>query len=354
MDAFFTIDTMYLHVKYPKGDIFDNWYRYIKDLDSRKVNKGIVVGDYVLKGGGNGYKMSVWLHDARVFLTDQVDEKCGEGNGMGIWMQLGPKFLLANINNLQSAVNQFLEGIGIKEKYPISINRIDLASDLLGFFMQDQNIQVWREGWVGRSKISAIYFNSRTGNLETFYVGCRRSPVFMRIYDKMAQSIKEGDYAYWKDVWNGFEGPVTRFEWEVKPKDGNFSTDLKEFDKFNGFSVRELLNYLLDWGRLSIPDSNDTNRKRWEDSKVWQELREFVGRFCNEINWPTSRYGKEFHGVTPAYIKSLSGFISGGMARLGLDEPDVVGLFNGLKEYGEPLEKISKKAKLKAEIYKRL
>jgi hypothetical protein len=345
---------MYIHMKYPNKDVFEKWYFHVKDIDSRKVNQGIVVGDYVVKGGGSGYKVSVWFHDARVFLTDQVDEKCGEGYGMGIWIQLGPKFLLEHINNLQHAVNEFLADVGIQGDYPISITRIDIAVDLLGFSLQDQNIQEWKEGWVGRSKPSGVFYNSRTGKLETIYVGSRKSPVFLRIYDKLAQSLVDGDYGYWKDVWKGFEGPVTRIEWEVKPKDGNFSNDLKEFDRFNGFSVRELLNYLLDWGRLCIPDSADVNRNRWEDSSFWKEVRELVKEFCKEINWPSSRYGKEFHGVSVAYIRSVSGTISGAMARLGGNEPDVVGLFNGLAENGEPLEKINKKAKLKAEIYKRL
>jgi hypothetical protein len=355
MDTFITIDTMYLHIKYPKRDVFDFWYPFIKDTDPRLVKQGKVINDHVVKGGASGYRVSVWLHDARVYLTDQVDEKCGEGKGMGVWVQLGPKFLLEHINNLHEAVKNLLVGIGIiKDIYPISISRLDLAVDLLGVSMQDQDIQFWKDGWVGRSKVSAIFNNSRTGNLETIYIGSRKSPVFLRIYDKVAQSIVDGDYVYWKDVWKGFEGPVVRVEWEVKPKDGHFTDDLKDFRLLNGFSVRELANYLLDWGRLCTPDFEDCNRNRWKDSPLWEQLRELVSIWCDEVSWPTSRYGKEFHGVSDAYIKSVSGTISGAMARLGLNDPSLLTLFQGLTDHGEPPEKIIRKAKKKAEIIKRL
>lgn len=354
MQAFITIDTMYLHIKYPKRDVFDWWFKFIKDEDSRFIKQGKAINEYVVKGGASGYKVSVWQHDARVFLTDQVDEKCGEGNGMGAWLQIGPKFLLENINNLHVAVKEFISGIGIKEIYPISITRLDIAVDLLNVSMQDQDASTWSNGWVGRSKVSGVFYNSRTGNLETIYIGSRKSPVLLRVYDKVAQSIVDGDLEYWKDVWKGFEGPVTRIEWEVKPKDGNFSDDLKDFEIFSGFSIKELINYLLDWGRLCTPDFEDSNRRRWQDSPLWSDLRNFVAVWRNKVSWPTSRYGKEFHGVSPAYVKSVSGTISGAMARFGENNPSMISLFDGLAKNGEPLEKINQKAKKKAEVFKRL
>ena len=76
------------------------------------------------------------------------------------------------------------------------------------------------------------------------------------------------------DVWGNFQGPVTRIEWEVKPNDGNFSDDLKDLSLFNGFSIRELMNYLIDWGRLCDPNPNDSNRRRWNDSQFWADLKQ--------------------------------------------------------------------------------
>lgn len=354
MNGFVTIDTLYLHVKYPKGDIFDNYYRYVSDVDTRILREGCVVGDFVVKTGSSGYKISVWQHDARVFLTDQVDDKCGEGMGMGIWIQLGPKFLLENINCLQASVGDFLSALGIKDIYPISITRIDIAIDCLGLAMVDQDVDFWKNGWVGRSKLSKVFYNSRTGRLESLYIGSRKSPILLRVYDKIAQSVADGDYQYWNDVWKDFDGPVTRIEWEVKTKDGNFSDDLKNFKDFNGFSIRELMNYLLDWGRLCTPNPSDSNRNRWEDSPLWVELRELVAKWANGVDWPTSRYGKEFHGISMAYLKFLGGTFSGGMAKLTPNEPSIIGLIDGLESYGIPLEKLRQIAVRKAELIKRL
>jgi len=354
MEGIVTIDTLYLHMKYPSRDIFDKYYRYVSDVDTRILREGCVVGDFVIKTGSSGYKISLWQHDARVFLTDQVDEKCGEGKGMGIWIQLGPKFLLENANDLKNGVYDFLYEIGINEAYPITINRIDLAIDCLGLAMVDQDIDFWKNGWVGRSKLSKVFYNPRTGRLESLYVGSRNSPIFLRVYDKIAQSIAEGDHQYWNDVWKDFDGSVTRIEWEVKTKDGNFSDDLKNFKDFNGFSTRELMNYLLDWGRLCTPNPSDSNRNRWEDSPLWIELRIIVAIWSIGVDWPTSRYGKEFHGVSLAYVKFLSGTISGGMAKLSLQNPSIDGLIEGLNEYGENIGTIIRKASIKANRIKRL
>jgi len=354
MNGFITIDTMYLHVKYPKRDIFDKYFRDVEGVDTRILKEGRVIGDFVIRNGSCGYKISVWQHDARVFLTDQVDEKCGEGKGMGIWIQLGPKFMLANITSLQDAVYDLLYEIGIEETYPISITRIDLAIDCLNLAMREQDVESWINGWVGRSKVSRAFYNSRTGLLESLYVGSRKSPILLRVYDKVAKSIAAGEYKYWLDVWKNFEGPVTRFEWEVKTKDGNFSNNLTDFGKFNVVSVKELINYLLDWGRLCTPGQLDTNRNRWEDSLLWSEIREFVAKWSNDVSWPASRYGKEFHGISEAYMKSLSGAFSGGMAKTNPNNPTMEGLLEALDEFDEGIEKIMQKAEIKAKRINRL
>ncbi|PKN96984.1 MAG: hypothetical protein CVU42_17630 [Chloroflexi bacterium HGW-Chloroflexi-4] len=186
------------------------------------------------------------------------------------------------------------------------------------------------------------------------YIGSRSSPVFIRVYDKVAQSLVDGDYQYWLDIWGGFTGDVTRIEWEVKPKDGNFYDDLKDFSLFNGFSIRELMNYLLDWGRLCDENPDDSNRRRWPDSQFWADLRAFVIKWCEGIDWPTSRLGKSFHGVSPAYLKFVSGTLSGAMARLSENDPSMFALFDELNKRGETIESINRKAKMKASIIKRL
>lgn len=354
MNGLFLIDTLHLSVKYPFLDIFNKWYRHAQGLDHRKLKEGVAVGDFVVRGGSSCYKISVWQHDARVYLTDYVDEKVGEGKGSGIWVQLGPKFLIEHVNDLHGAVKALLAAVGVQGNYITRITRLDLAVDLLGSEVKEQDINHWWHNWVGRSKFSGVHVNSRTSELETINIGSRGSAVILRVYDKVAQAVKEGDIDYWRDVWKKFEGPVTRVEWEVKPADGNFSHDLVDFSLFNGFSMRELLNYLLDWGRLCTPNPNDSNKRRWEDAPFWAELRELAALWVQDIVWPTSRLGKEFHGLNPAYFKFISGTIAGAMARLSEDEPTVMKLFEELEKNGEPLDKIKEKAKQKAKVISRL
>lgn len=353
MKGWISIDTLYLNVKYPKMDIFQTWYRYAEKAAYRKLKQGIPVGDFVVRNGTQGYKVSVWQHDARIFLTDQVDDKLGDGNGMGIWVQLGPKFLIHHANNLQHAVRELLSGIGINSDYPISITRLDIALDIPDVSMQDQDINSWRYGWVGRSKMSANFFNSRTGALETINIGSRASAVFLRIYDKLAQAIKEGDIEYWWDAWKCFPKQVTRIEWEIKPTGGGF-TMLKDFYTFNGFPVIELLNYLLKWGRLCIPNPDDSNNRRWKEDPFWKNVRTIVNEWSDGVDWLTSRKGKEFHGVSEKYVKQVSGTFSGAMARLGKDSPDMISMFDEMARYGESLDVINKKAVEKAAVYSKL
>jgi len=354
MKTIVSIDTLYLHVKYPKKDIYDHYHREVLDVDTRILKEGYISGEFVIRNGANGYKLSVWKHDIRAYLTDQVDEKCGDGKGMGIWLQIGPRFLLHHANEVHQAVNEFLSEIGINKDYPITISRLDLAVDCLGLQMEDQNPNYWKEGWVGRSKVSKVFFNSRTGVLETICVGSRKSPIFLRIYDKVAESIEKGNYVYWFDVWNKYAGPVTRIEWEVKPKKGNFQEDLKDFKKFNGFVIRELMNYLLDWGKLCVSNPSDSNRNRWNEDQLWIELKENLEEWLDSVHWPTTRFGKEFKGISEAYLKSVSGTISGAMARFNPENPNLISLIEGLEDAGENMKKINRIAKLKAERIKRL
>lgn len=349
-----SLDTLNLNVKYPKSDVFRRWKVFAEGVDKHKLKQGISADGFVVRTGGSGYPLSVWQHDARAFLTDETDEKRGEGHGMGIQLQLGPKYILEHIRDLQSAVAQFLSDIGIRESWLINVTRLDLAIDVFNVAMTDQKLADWQSNWVGRSKVSRVIFNSRTGELETIYIGSRKSAIFLRIYDKVAQAIAEGDLVYWLDVWKDqYLDTVTRVEWEIKPKAGNFSKDLIDFKEFNGFSRRELLNYLVEWGRFCIP-TEDENKSRWPSAPFWEMVEEITQEWADGVDWPTSRLGKTFKGISEMYIKQLAGNISGGMARLGGDTQDLANMLSVMGEYGEGLERMKHKAKNKAAVWKKL
>jgi hypothetical protein len=350
-----SVDTLYINVKYPRRDVFDRWYRVIKNFDSRVTRLGIPEGDFVVRGGTQGYLASVWRHDIRAYLTDRVDEKIGDGMGMGIWMQIGPKFLLDHPPGveLRKAVRDFLKDLGVKKDWPIRITRIDVAVDLFGVAISDQSVELWRQGWVGRAGVSSTYFNSESRLLETVNIGSRESAIFLRIYDKVAQAESEGDIDYWWDVWDGYSGPLTRVEWEVKPKKGGFF-DIEDFSTLCEWKVVELLNKLVEWGRLCIPNPSDSNNRRWEIAEFWKLLLSVSEEWADGITWPTSRIGKTFKGVNESYMRGLAGQISTGMARLAPERPSLYNMLDELDQHGLGLVKIQKDADSKAEIFKRV
>lgn len=353
MDNIILIDTLHLFVKYPKTDVFRRFYHVVEGISYRNLKSGIPYKNFVIKNGGSGYKISVWKHDARIFLTDQVDEEIGQGRGMGVWVQLGPKFLISSIENLHDEVNIFLNEIGIGEEYEKRITRLDLAIDLFGVSMNDLELDSWKNGWVGRSKLSASFNNSRTGDLETINIGKRKSPVFLRIYDKVAQAKKEGDLDYWVDVWGGSKENVTRVEWEIKPTKGGFK-ELENFENLNETVICSLLNYLLDWGRLCIPDEDNQNRTRWKDHLLWKRIRDFATNWTDGIDWAISRIGKEFHGISDGYIRSFFGSLTGGVARFSEDEPNLMGLMEGLEKHGISIKALNEKAQFKKRVFNNL
>jgi hypothetical protein len=352
MEDVILLDSLYLFIKYPSKDIFEKYYRIAKDSSYRTLKFGLPYNQFVIKNGGSGYKISVWKNDARIFLTDQVDEVVGKEKGMGAWVQFGPKTLISN-PSIHEEVDNFLIEVGIGNGYEKRISRLDLAIDLLGVSMKAMNLAQWQEGWVGRSKVSASYFNSKTSDLETITIGKRTSPVFLRVYDKVAQAKKEGDLEYWIDVWKGFMGDVTRVEWEIKPKKGNFNIP-SNFDDFTGIEERELVNYLMQWGRLCKPDEKNINKNRWEDDDLWTRVRYSTEKWSDGINWATTRFGKEFHGMSDAYKKSFFGQLSSGMARFSENEPNIFGLIKGMEKSGIRLEAINAKAKFKQRVFKNL
>jgi len=354
MEGKILIDTLHISYRYPKSDAFKRWSKPTGGMDPGILRTGVAEGNFVIRSGANGYAISLWQHDARIYLTPETDDFRGEDKGMGILIQLGPKFLIEHTNNLQTAVKNLLLDAYIRGDYEMRITRLDMALDLFGVSMKDQNLSLWAAGWVGRSKVSSHYFNSRTGDLETITIGSRKSSIYVRVYDKIAQATAEGDIMYWLDVWKRTDTNVTRIEWEVKPRAGNFGDDLKDFKLFCGASARELMIYLLDWGRLCVPDPDNKNRTRWKETEFWQQLRSIVKEWSHGIDWPTSRYGKQFQPISEGYIKYLSGSISGGMARFGKDKPSIVAMLEALATYGENLDKLTRRAEIKATIYKNL
>ena len=170
---------------------------------------------------------------------------------------------------------------------------------------------------------------------------------------EVAESIKGGDLKYWRDVWDSYEGPVTRVEWEVKPKKSGFQ-DLVDFYELDEMKIVMLLNYLIEWGRLCIPNQGDTNNRRWKLSPFWLRVREAARDWSDGVHWPIARVGYKYKGVSEEYARQVAGILAGAMARFNNEKPNLYDVLTGLEDYDLGLDKIQKKAELKAEIIKRL
>lgn len=91
------------------------------------------------------------------------------------------------------------------------------------------------------------------GDLTGITIGSRKGNVCLTLYDKVTESQRDGDAAFWRSVWGvGDEDAiaVTRFEWSFKPYQANFPqmAYLAEYS-FEGFLG--LLNYASQkWGAV--------------------------------------------------------------------------------------------------------
>ena len=171
----------------------------------------------------------------------------------------------------------------------------------------------------------------------------------LRVYDKVAEAVKGGDLLEWMKVWGGYVGPVTRVEWETKPSEGGFE-GVAVFGAWGKRELVELVNYLMEWGRLCIPSESDSNNRRWKVSALWGQLESVLTewRLGNlELAVRTKQVGTE---LSVGYMRFLVGTVSGGMARLGRDRPNLMGMLDGMEEFGWPLRRVQAAAEKKARV----
>ena len=114
MDAVFSIDSLYLSIRYPRDDVFKRWYRYAENVPHDTLKAGVVVGDFLVKTGFRAYRCSVWRGDIRAFLSERVDDNLNGKPGNGIWLQIGPRFLGEHMHDLQDAVGEYIREIGVR------------------------------------------------------------------------------------------------------------------------------------------------------------------------------------------------------------------------------------------------
>lgn len=324
--AYLGLDSLYLVVEYPSEDVFKFWASEIAyDLDNPDLFQGVPYGDFLIRRGALGYSLSAWDGDARLFLTDRVSDN--GGRGMGLMLQLGPKWLtqfgdIVAPNGFRQNIEAQLRYFHVKDPldYPVRINRLDLNADLLGLRIADFSIDDWRDQWVGYSKLSNVFFSRRTGVLEGLSVGSSTGAVRFKAYDKVAESLTRQNEAFWRAVWGvepDAEIDVTRFEWTFKCFQGGFQ-GMRYLSEMTFEGVLDLLNYAtLKWGRLCVPQP-DTNSARWPLAPLWVELRSLIDAWTWDYDGIAERVYEHSPDITYAYKKNLLGHLAGLQARVSL------------------------------------
>lgn len=368
--GFLGIDSLYVVLEYPSADVFEFWSAYAPDRQDKRLYVGLPVDDFLIRKGGNGYALSVWQGDARLFITDQVDDRLREKGssqpGMGVMLQLGPKWLrqygdILSPGALAENVLAQMRLFQVKEpeQYAARLNRVDIALDVLGLLVADFSIDDWRKQWVGRAQRKTFFDAPITGELQTVVIGSSNGSVRFKVYDKIAESLKSGSLGFWRSVWGLADddgSPVARFEWTLKVHEAHF-TDLRYLPDLTFEGFLDLLNYAsLKWGGLRVPHASDSNRSRWDYAPLWIELRRLIDDWSFNYKKIAKRQYDYRPDLTPAYLKSAGGWLGGLMARVGLHEEldSPAALITALDVLAADGISVSDKAKEKYAVLSRL
>ncbi len=183
--------------------------------------------------------------------------------------------------------------------------------------------------------------------------------VRFKLYDKVQESIKRGTTRFWRSVWNIPDGEivdVARFEWTVKVYEANF-TEIQYLSDYTFPRLKELLNYAsLKWGRLCIPDPEDSNQSRWQLTPLWEAVIELIDGWSLSEDWYAVRRYDLRPDMSLAYLKFIAGSLGGFMARVGIEqgaeiEATLDEALDLLKDKGLSVDE---RAKKKWELYIRL
>lgn len=369
------LDSLYLVVEYPHVDVFERWAAHVADFMDRRLFDGIPVEeDFVLRRGAHGYRLSVWDGDARLFVTDRVEDKLAgtkaEGQGMGVMLQLGPKWLrqfgeafAPNALRRNAEAQLIWFGLQNPDQYPIRINRLDIALDVLGLDIVTFVLDDWQRGWVGFSKVGSYYNDRRTGVLSGLDVGSRSSNVSLVVYNKVLEAENKGNLRFWRSVWGldeDEEAPITRFEWAFRCYQARFP-GLRYLSEYTFEGFLGLLNYAtLIWGQLRIPEGGDANHKdRWPPHSLWEELRRYIDAYSanyEELVRPEYVLDPD---IKPAYLNAIAGWLAGLQARVGVEKhkgeaASMAQVLSYLHDEGHTMDEIAERAAKKWEVFSRL
>jgi hypothetical protein len=314
------IDTLFINVQYPGNDIYYSWYEMVDKMPAYMLKEGVPAKGFVVSPGKLGYNLCVSWGNVSAYLSKYNVSERADGIGMGILLQIGPLFINMYQDEVYSEILRFLEKLGLPDIFPMTVTRVDLRIDLLGFPIKGIPRVSLENQWVGRAELTKTYSNGPI--IQGYEIGSRQSAVFLRIYNKVLEAKKSGDLSYWYRVWGQKPSEVTRIEWQVRPKKGDFPESIKQFALLNSHSMAELGKYLLSWGRLTMPMSNDSVKSRWPLHPLWDLLHRGIEQYSqkplSELKRTPASYEKSICDLIPM----TEGLISTLMARQNPENPN--------------------------------
>lgn len=294
------------------------WIGIIKNLNHHKglatysrpsLWKDTEAGPCLVMPGGKGanYKWHIQFPDMHIFIAPFDKPK----NLPNVYVSPNAKSLWTRgVDQVVDSITNLIAELG-GEVAMVQVSRVDLAADYdLGAGL---SLDFLRSHCVSRTRSTQHY--EENGQLETFYLGRKKSPIQARFYDKLKLVDKRIESSFFRPIWGPTQN-VWRVEFQVRRAtlrqfDINSIDDLKA--KAGG-----LWTHLTEqWLSLRIPDNTNTKRRTldpwWGDV---QRLAELFGPSC-----VLCRTSIDIPKVDAAwYIARIAGCLPSIAARLGISD----------------------------------
>ncbi len=153
-------------------------------------------------------------------------------------------------------------------------SRIDLFVD----FQTDADLEApGRKAWVGRAR--SVNAHSENDKFTGWTVG-QGSILSARLYEKSIEVLKSGKswlYPLWTRGGADLDRPVWRLEFQVK-RQVLLELGIRSFRSLMD-NLGGIWQYCAqDWLRLTVPQAEDSNRRRWPVHPVWAKLAGILWR----------------------------------------------------------------------------
>lgn len=296
--------------------VYVDWRKAPEEFHKRLENgkekargtQGIPFGNdgacLILPSGKAGYAFHLQYPEFHLFISNAITPKQNTPNSFlslnsfPLWKSFLP-------GALSQPVEEFRRLGG--HVHSFKPNRVDICAD---FYIEDRlTSEFLQQSIVAKSTHRRTEVEA--DDLETYYVGNRKSPVSLRIYDKGREVLKAGNKLWFRDIWDRPAADVWRFEYQIRRK------TLKQFsiNSCNSLTtgLPALWKYLTsDWSSLRIRSKNQ-NISRCPLHPLWLDVQKAGKTFGELINLNRDLSKGDMPVVW--YVKHIYGCLKGYAAR---------------------------------------